>query len=112
MGEGRADDEPALGGLEREWEGVMRSIYRRAKLEAGYTAGYFLQMLDEIGGLETARQLLHKTEVSDGFTNLWELGHLNLTVEAHVLDEQFRPLFTDEELRIARQRLEQYEYRF
>ena len=44
-------------------------------------------------------------EVSSGFTALWECERLDLSVEAVVLKEQWRPLSTDEELCTARTRL-------
>ncbi len=86
-------------------------VYRRAKQEAGYHATYFLQMVSERGGLATARHLLQTSSVSDGFTTLWERHRLDLTVEAVVLRQQFAPLFTEQELRTARSRLEEYGYR-
>jgi hypothetical protein len=66
---------------------------------------YFLQMVVEHGGFETARRLLHARKVSDGFTTLWENGRLDLSVEAVVLQEPWSDLFTDEELTIAEKRL-------
>jgi hypothetical protein len=58
--------------------------------------------------METAHFLIHTPRPSDGFTALWERGRLDLTVEAHVLQERFHELFTDEEREICRQRLVQY----
>lgn len=86
----------------------MRDVYARAKREAGYNATYFLRMLTEQGGLATARTLLHNTGTSEGFTALWHKGRLDLTVEALVLNEEFTPLFTDEELDTARHRLTEF----
>jgi hypothetical protein len=53
---------------------------------------------------------LWKDDVSDGFTTLWELKRLDLSVEAFVLRPEYAPLFTEEERAIARARLRQYEY--
>ena len=80
-------------------------VYRKAQSECDYNVTYFLRMIGEHGGLETARQLLRKSEVSSGFTALWECERLDLSVEAVVLKEQGRPLSTDEELCTARTRL-------
>lgn len=91
---------------------AMLSLYERAKREADYTASGYLGMLSELGPLGTARQLLSVPAVSDGFANLWERGRLDLTVEALVLQPEFAPLFTEEELARARTRLEQFGYRF
>lgn len=97
--------------LQREFGAAMRNIYSRAKSEAGYNATYFLQMLSEIGPLETARRLVMSTQPSQGFTALWERHRLDLTVEARILERRFEPLFTDAERQAARQRLDAYGYR-
>ena len=89
---------------------AMVDLYKRAKAEAGYNAGYFLGMVSDIGGLETARYLLHASDPSDGYVALWELGRLDLTVEAAILSPRWYPLFTDGERAIARERLEAYRF--
>ena len=86
----------------------MHEIYRLAKVEAGYNATVFLRMLPDRGPLETARYLIHTPKPSDGFTALWERHRLDLTVEAHVLQDRFHELFTDDEREICRDRLAQY----
>lgn len=83
--------------LATEFHDAMLDVYRRAKDEAGYTASIFLRMLNEQGGLETARYLLHASKPSDGYTALWERKRLDLTVEEVILEPKWRPLFTDGE---------------
>ena len=100
------------GELERRFEIAMMSIYQRALTEANYRASRFHQMLCEHGGLETARILLHNPTVSEGYTALWERNRLDLTVEAHVLEPQWKDLFNETERKIAANRLEQYGYQF
>jgi hypothetical protein len=85
----------------------MKDVYVRAKREANYTAGYFLTMLSNYGGLGTAHRLLASSEVSTGFTALFERGRLDLTVEALVMKPAFAGLFTEDEVDTARQRLRQ-----
>jgi hypothetical protein len=63
------------------------------------------------GGLGTAQRLLASTEVSSGFAAPYERDRLDLTVEALVIQSKFASLFTEEELDIARQRLDQLGYR-
>lgn len=87
----------------------MLDIYRRAKADIGYNATRFLQMVEDRGGVEAAKQLIHAPP-SDGFTTLWEKGRLDLSVEYHILDPEFEELFTEEERRIARERLEQFRF--
>ena len=101
-------DGPALEGL---FHRAMIGIYERAKSETGYVATRFIQMVSERGGLEAARHLLATSSVSEGFSALREKKRLDLTVEAHVLQPQFRPLFTTSELAVARQRLTAYGWR-
>lgn len=93
-----------------EFNNAMQEIYRRAKTEAGYNATVFLRMLQDRGALETARYLIHTAKPSDGFTALWQKGRLDLTVEAHVLQPHFEPLFTDDERTVCLQRLEALGY--
>jgi hypothetical protein len=97
-------------GLEQRFDAAMLNVYRRALKECRYNATRFLQMLYDHRGLETARILLHASDVSDGYVALWERKRLDLTVEAVVLAEEWRPLFTDQEREIARKRLAEYGY--
>src|ERR1700676_2737751 len=97
--------------LEDLFDRAMMDIYRRAKTEANYNAARYFQMLMDHRGLETARILLHADTVSEGYTALWERGRLDLTVEALIHDHpEYQPLFTTQEVEIARQRLRKYEY--
>jgi hypothetical protein len=96
--------------LEMRFHKSVIGIYQAAKDECHYNATCFLQMLSDRGGLATARALLATENVSDGFTTLWELGRLDLAVEAHVLKPEFSDLFTEEEKLIAKRRLEEYGY--
>ncbi|MEH0972202.1 AAA domain-containing protein [Micromonospora sp. CPCC 205546] len=91
--------------LEAAFHEAMVRTYERARDEANYHAHLLLRMVTEKGGLATARQLLHHPLVSDGFTALWERGRVDLTAEAVVIRPRFRPLFTDEELAIASNRV-------
>jgi hypothetical protein len=97
--------------LRREFEKAMRDVYTRARDEAGYNATYFVRMLSEYGGLATAQRLLAAPTASEGFTALWERQRLDLTVEAQVVQPRFVILFTEEELDVARQRLDELGYR-
>lgn len=94
-----------------DFEKAMHQIYVRALNEAGYNARLFLQMLDRRGGLGTARALINAGQVSEGYTRLYELGRLDLTVEAQVVDDpRWHHLFTADELARAKRRLREYGY--
>lgn len=58
-----------------------------------------------LGGLEAARQTLASPSI-ELFADLWEAGHSELSVEALVLDDRFRGLFTENLLELAEHRLE------
>lgn len=85
------------------FERAMRNIYEAARLH-GYTANYFLGLINEHGGLAAAKRLLRPGPGSDGLASLYEKGLSHLSVEALVQKPEWRDLFTNEELAIARQR--------
>ncbi len=90
----------------------MFDVYKRAKKEANYTATRFHQMVSDLGGYDTAMQLIHDPHPSEGYTALWERGRLDLTVEAVILDSKWNALFSDEDRVAAKRRLEAYHYDF
>jgi hypothetical protein len=92
--------------LEVEFERQMVSIYEKANDACGYRPVRFLQMVHEHGGLETAKRLLSKQEAQIGLSILWENNRLDLSMEALVLNPRYQPLFNDQEITTARERLE------
>ena len=96
--------------VERRFGGAMFAIYREAR-NIGYTPSIFLRMLNEKGALQTARQLINASQPSDGYTRLWELRRLDLSVEAVVHDNaEWHDLFTQDELQRCQKRLTAYGY--
>jgi len=69
-------------------------------------------MLDERGGVATARHLIASPTVSEGFTTFYLAGRLDLAIESYLLKPEYASLFTDEERAIARDRLTQVGYSF
>jgi len=99
-----------MAGAEHRFGEAMFAIYREAK-ELGYTPSLFLRMLHEDGAVPTARQLINASQPSDGYTRLWELGRLDLSVEAAVHDNaEWHALFTCDELQRCKKRLADYGY--
>jgi len=97
--------------VELEFDREMENVYKRAKLEAGYTASVFHQMLIRNGGLATAKQLINEVRESQGYSELYLRGRLDLTVEAVLVDNpKWHPLFSPDELEKARKRLVKYGY--
>lgn len=62
--------------------------------------------------LKAARRGLSGARLSDGFNALLACGHLELSLEALVIDKRFTQLFTDEEANEALTRLLEAGYRF
>ncbi|MDE0150184.1 MAG: hypothetical protein OXM58_17640 [Rhodospirillaceae bacterium] len=99
-----------MSNIEQGFGEAMFAIYREAR-EIGYTPSAFLQMLHEKGGLQTARQLINAPQPSDGYTRLWELQRLDLSVEAVIHDNaEWHQLFTQDELERCKKRLSDYGY--
>ena len=93
--------------LELAFHQRMLRVYDEARSECNYIASRFLQMVTDLGGVQAAKQLLGTEGYSEGLTRLWEEGRLDISVEAAVLEDQWRNLFTKEELATASKRLEQ-----
>ena len=94
--------------LEEELTEELQGTYEAAR-KHGYIATYFLQMLEEHGGKETAKRLLSKQEIQQGLMKLAELGLLADSLEAVVLKDKYKSLFENEDfdyLGEARRRLE------
>jgi hypothetical protein len=89
---------------EARFHAAMLDIYRVAKRDLSYNATRFLQLVEARGG---ARQLLAGAPW-EGFATLRERGRLDLSVEAHILQPEFRELFTEAERRVAEDRLRQF----
>lgn len=95
--------------LEEQLTAELMGTYEAARAR-GYIATYFLQMLEEHGGCETAKRLLAKSEPQTGLFELWRLNLLHESMEAVVLQERYKPLFTEAELAEAHRRLEELGY--
>jgi hypothetical protein len=81
-----------------------------AQASIGYKPNIFLQLLGSQGGYKTAVQLLSAPKVSEGFIRLYEGQRLDLTVEALVLESQWRRHFDARLLDIAGKRLRDVRY--
>jgi len=98
--------------LKKEFHEAMISIYTRTFSACGYRAGRFSEMVNIHGGLETAKTLLREEEPRGGFAALHEQGRLDVTMEALIVEnEKWHPLFTQEEIGIARRRLSDFGYK-
>jgi hypothetical protein len=88
-----------------EFEKALRSAVQTAITQLRYHPHEFIKMLDNLGGVQTAKRLLEKKSVSEGFVKLWMKGRKDLTTESIVLNPRWTTLLTAQELSIAKRRL-------
>ena len=86
--------------LASRFEQEMLARYQAWK-EFGYVANRFLMAVRNRGGVGAAKYLLSKKGVSPGLQRLAAEGRTDLSVEALVLSESWRHLFTAKELAAA-----------
>jgi hypothetical protein len=77
-----------------------------------YRLTYFIRMVETRGALDASLSLIRSTKESEGFTKLWELNRLDLTVEAIALRPKFADLFSSDDVLKAKIRLERYNFIF
>jgi hypothetical protein len=90
----------------------MLQIADDAQSRYRYPATRFRQDIATNGGLKTAKKYLEAREPQEGFTNLFMRGGIEalmITVEGVIVFEhQWRSLFTEAEVDVARSRLAEY----
>lgn len=73
----------------------------------GYSPSRFEQMLNgSPSAASLARKLVVSSELQDGLKRIAKLGRLELSMESIMLEEKFKPLFSDQVLQAARWRLD------
>lgn len=81
----------------------------RAKAQ---TLGVKMRPVAEGEAMKAAHRILSGNRLSDGFNQLQSCGHLELSLEALVVDRRYTELFTDEEANEALMRLLEVGYSF
>lgn len=84
--------------------------YEKAKLLYDVKADGLLKTVSSRGGVETAKDLIRRRLVSEGFEALAGSGHAELTLEALVVKNEYAELFTDEEVNACFALLCEYGY--
>jgi hypothetical protein len=74
--------------------------------------GVRMRPVDEADAMKSAHRALTGNRTSDGFNILADKRHLELSLEALVVDKRFTALFTDEEANTALFRLLDAGYHF
>ena len=95
--------------IEHEFQREMEVLYGAAAT-LGYRPAYFLQMVQELGGVAAAKRLLEASDAQSGLIKLWELGRLDVSMEALVVQDRWKRLFSEAERQTARDRLEAFGY--
>ncbi len=95
--------------LAYQFETELRDKMILAKKECRYNPIRFNQMLEQYGGVETAKKLINSAKetgvIPSGYARLLEEGRLDLTVEHSVCKDKYRPLFSPEEVDFCRELL-------
>jgi hypothetical protein len=100
--------------LEKELEAdFFDALIKTRKLKIKVDS-FIDESIHEHGAVGAAKRLMHTGihKVQLGFTKLWEIGHLDLTFEAVMIQEKYQFLFDAKTLQIAQKRLEQVRYTF
>lgn len=90
----------------------LREKAKEAENTIRYRPTYFLGMLETVGGYRTALKLLSANDVSEGFVKLWEYQRLDLSVEALVVESEWRQAFDPVLLTLAEKKLKNAKYPF
>ena len=97
--------------LENRFHKKMLYICSEAN-KHGYNPTIFASMVTEYGGVKAAKKLVVQSQPTDGFVRLWTMKRLDLTAERFVIDDEFRSLFTEDEIQICKDRLKEYQFKF
>lgn len=95
--------------VERRFEDFLRAKVEEAN-SFKYVPTKFLGMLSSSGAYATTTQLLSSKELTSGYQRLWENGRLDLSVEALVLEHEWREYFDPMLLQRAEARLREFNY--
>jgi hypothetical protein len=87
-------------------EAALFALIERCRTELDYHPLQLREMAHQHGALGAVRRLVKSPTPSDGFVRLWTAGRLDLTVESLALDPRFGSLFSEDDLRAARRRLD------
>ena len=92
---------------ESKFNEEMLALYKVVGKATGYWANYYLRSVRNLGGVAHAKKALaQKGNAQDGFKKLIEVGRPDLSIEATVLKEEYKALFSSEELREAQKRID------
>jgi 5-methylcytosine-specific restriction protein A len=96
--------------LEDKLTESLIDAYQRGGEEVGYWGRRYRRALGQKGGLATAKRMLGPRNPGQraGLDAFLDANRPDLTMEAVILQPQFRSLFTESELQVAAERLGEY----
>ncbi|MBD7914667.1 hypothetical protein H9660_05865 [Clostridium sp. Sa3CUN1] len=89
----------------------MMKIYRETDAQCNFKAAGFFQMIQTEGAITTAKEIINNSEVTEGFIKLAECNRLDLSLEALVIQDKYKELFTPKERKICINRLKKHGYK-
>ena len=95
---------------QKDFEAAIHHVISQTLKDTSYRPSYFIQMVADRGAYDASLSLIRASKPSDGFTKLWELKRLDLTVEAVAVRPEFANLFTSDDIKVSNRRLAQYGY--
>lgn len=94
---------------EAEFERELKYRIKTARKKCNPRIGTrLLQMISEHGAVRAVKILLQEDKIQTGLIQLWKCKCLEISVEDLVC--QFRDIFSEEEVEIARKRLRELNY--
>jgi hypothetical protein len=91
----------------REFHNRMIEIVVESRQQFGWQLTRFAPMIEEYGGVQAAKRLLSKGPADGQYGDPFNAGRLDLIMEYWVIQERFRPLFTEDEIETASWIIEQ-----
>ncbi len=90
--------------LAKSFEEELLENAETAKSKYGYNPTYYFRMINQNGGVKTAKILIEKTikeGLAEGFLKLVEYNAVELSMEASVCKAKYNSLFTDDEIKLC-----------
>lgn len=100
-----------MGPLEKEFDNAVRNQITTILQTTNYRPTYYMEMVHRHGAYQAAVDLVRASQPPAGFTRLYEMARLDLTVEALVIEPRFVDLFSQEDRDSALARLRKYGYK-
>lgn len=97
--------------LEKEFTKELLDNVAEMK-QYGYNPTIYTRMISENGAVNAAKKLVVKDVQSSGFATLIMLRKLELSVEASVIKDKYKDLFTDAEIQNSIRKLKEENFSF